>query len=315
MATFCPGRTPKWKSRLRSPPNYGDAGGPSGRHGPPDRWWRGGTRPLPSKIAIQSQAMPADTGYNTHPELPELYDNIPLYNTRSDVDFYVDLCRQAGEALELGCGTGRVLIPAAEAGCVVTGLDQSNIMLARCRAKSDALSVDTRRRITLVEADITRFSLPKTFKLAIAPFRPIQHLTTVGEQLSFLQCVRDHLEPGGRLVFDVFNPNPALLAAEVNPEEIEDTPDLSLTDGRRVRRTYRVVRKNRAEQCNDIELIYYLDGRRIVQSSRLRYFFRFEMEHLLARSGFEVTALYGAFDRTPFVDGSPEMIFTVTPIS
>src|SRR5215472_533971 len=99
--------------------------------------------------------MPADTGYNTHPELPELYDRIPLYNSRPDVDFYVDLCRQAGKALELGCGTGRILIPAAEAGCVITGLDQSKSMLARCRAKAATLSDDTRNRITLVEADMT----------------------------------------------------------------------------------------------------------------------------------------------------------------
>ena len=57
--------------------------------------------------------MPSDSGYDGLAELPELYDSIPLYNLRPDVDFYVDLCRQAGEALELGCGTGRVLIPAA----------------------------------------------------------------------------------------------------------------------------------------------------------------------------------------------------------
>ena len=157
---------------------------------------------------------------------------------------------------------------------------------------------------------MTRFSLSRTFKLAIAPFRPIQHLTTVGEQLSFLESVREHLEPGGRFVFDVFNPNLVMLAAENRAEEIEDTPELSLPDGRRVRRTYRVVRKRHAEQCNDIELIYYLDGHRLVQSCPLRYFFRFELEHLLARSGFEVTALYGAFDRSPLGDNSPEMIFT-----
>ena len=259
--------------------------------------------------------MLADSGYNAHPEIPELYDSIPLYNNRNDLDFYIDLCRRAGEVLELGCGTGRVLIPAAQAGCVVTGIDQSKNMLARCGAKAEALSDDTRSGITLVQADIARFRLSRTFKLAIAPFRPIQHLTTVGEQLSFFQCVREHVEPGGRLAFDVFNPSLVRLAAEIDPEEIEDTPELSLPDGRRVRRTYRVVRKHPAEQCNDIELIYYLDGRRIVQSFALRYFFRFELEHLLARSGFEVTALYGAFDRSPFADDSPEMIFTATRIS
>ncbi len=258
--------------------------------------------------------MPSDSGYNAHPELPELYDSIPLYNSRRDVDFYVDLCRQAGEALELGCGTGRILIPAAQARCVVTGLDHSKNMLARCRAKADALSNDTRHRITLVEGDMTRFHLSRTFNLAIAPFRPIQHLTTIGEQLSFLQCVREHLVPGGTLVFDVFNPSLASLAAEVNAEEIEDTPELSLPEGRCVRRAFRMVGKHHAEQCNDIELIYYLDDRRLVQSCRLRYFFRFELEHLLARSGFEVTALHGAFDRSPFADDSPDMIFTATRI-
>jgi hypothetical protein len=55
--------------------------------------------------------------------------------------------------------------------------------------------------------------------------------------------------------------------------------------------------------------IYHVDGRRIVQPLTMRYFFRFELEHLLARSGFEITALYGDFDATPFADNSPEMIF------
>ena len=96
------------------------------------------------------------------------------------------------------CLSQRILIPAAQAGCVVTGLDQSKNMLARCSARADALSNDARDRITLVEGDVTRVHLCRTFKLAIAPFRPIQHLTTVGEQLSFLRCVREHLDPGGR---------------------------------------------------------------------------------------------------------------------
>jgi SAM-dependent methyltransferase len=157
--------------------------------------------------------MSSEIGYDTHPELPELYDHIPSYNLRRDVDFYVDLCRQTGEALELGCGTGRVLVAAAEAGCAVTGLDNSEHMLARCRAKADGLCKLVRDRITLIQADMTNFQLVRTFKLAVVPFRPIQHLATTREQLSFLRCVHQHLQPGGRLVFDVFNPNLALLAA------------------------------------------------------------------------------------------------------
>jgi SAM-dependent methyltransferase len=251
----------------------------------------------------------SETGYYAHPELPELYDHIPMYNSRADVNFYVELCREMGEVLELGCGTGRVLVAAAEAGCAVTGLDNSEHMLARCRAKTDRLCKLVRDRVTLVQADMTDFQLARTFKLAIVPFRPIQHLATTGEQLSFLRCVHQHLQPGGRLVFDVFNPNLALLAAPINPDEIEDTSEFTLPDGRRLRRSFQMLQKRYADQCTDCELIYHLDGRRIVQALTMRYFFRFELEHLLARAGFEVTALYGGFDATPFADNSPEMIF------
>ena len=167
----------------------------------------------------------------------------------------------------------------------------------------------TRDRITLVQGDMTNFRLARTFKLVIAPFRPIQHLATIHKQLGFLRCAHEHLQPGGRLVFDVFNPNLALLAAPISPDEIEDTPELTLPDGRVLRRCFRMLRKRYADQCTDCELIYYLGERRIVQPLTMRYFFHFELEHLLARSGFEVTALYGGFDSAPFTDNSAEMIF------
>jgi|SRR5690349_7571280 len=256
--------------------------------------------------------MSSQTSYDGHLNLPELYDEIPLYNSRRDVDFYLDLCRETGEMLELGCGTGRVLIGAAKTGCSVTGVDNSKHMLARCRAKADVLSSEVRDRIRLIEADMTDFQLSRTFRLITVPFRPIQHLITIKEQLEFLRCVHRHLQPGGRFVFDVFNPNLALLAAPVSPEEIEDTPEFVLPDGHRLRRTFRMLRKRYAEQCTDCELIYYLDDRRIVQPLTMRYFFRFELEHLLARTGFQLVALYGGFDGSAFADNSAEMIFVAT---
>ena len=72
-------------------------------------------------------------------------------------------------------------------------------MLARCGAKTGVLSEDARSRITLVEAELTRFQLGRTFQLAIAPFRPICHLTTVVEHLAFLKCAREHLVPDASL--------------------------------------------------------------------------------------------------------------------
>ncbi len=253
-------------------------------------------------------------GYNVRTELPELYDHIPLYRDRKDVAFYVDLCRAAaGEVLELGCGTGRVVIPAAEAGCIITGLDQSGFMLDRCRAKLLARAPDVQKRVTLVEANMTNFTLDRSYGLATVPFRPLQHLVSVEEQLAFLTCVHRHLEPGGKLALDVFYPHLPTLTSPVNSEEIEDTPEVTLADGRRMRRTYRLTAKHLAAQTNDVELIYYVQdpagtATRIVQAFPLRYFFRFELEHLLARAGFQVQDLFGSLDRSPFTDSSTEMI-------
>ncbi len=255
-----------------------------------------------------------NANYNAHPEIPELYDHVPLYRDRKDVAFYVVLCRAAqGEVLELGCGTGRLLIPAVEAGCTITGLDQSGFMLDRCRSKLGVLPVEVQKRVTLVEADMTNFSLGRTFALVTVPFRPLQHLVSIEEQLGLLACAHRHLAPGGKLALDVFHPHLTTLAAPLNLEEVEDTADVALADGRRLRRTFRVTAKHRAEQRNDIELIYYLQDpsgatTRIVQAFPMRYYFRFELEHLLARSGFEITGLFGDFDRSPFTDSSPEMI-------
>jgi SAM-dependent methyltransferase len=255
-----------------------------------------------------------NTNYDAHPEIPELYDHIPLYRDRKDVAFYVDLCRGAGgEVLELGCGTGRILIPAAEAGCTITGLDQSGFMLDRCRAKVHTLAPEVQKRVTLVEADMANFSLGRTFALVTVPFRPLQHLVSVEEHLGLLACVHRHLAPGGKLALDVFHPHLTTLAEALNLEEIEDTAEVALPDGRRIRRTFRVTAKYRAEQRNDIELIYYVQDpagntARLVQAFPMRYFFRFEIEHLLARAGFELQYLFGNFDRSPFTDSSPEMV-------
>src|SRR5213594_3268239 len=81
----------------------------------------------------------------------------------------------------------------------------------------------------------------------------------------------------------------------------------------------RVAAFHRAEQRSDVEMIFVIthrDGRqeRLVFAWPLRYFFRYEVEHLLARCGFQVTAQYGDFDRSPIRDESPEMIFVAEAV-
>ena len=75
-------------------------------------------------------------GYEDQPFVAEFYDYNPAYAARPDLDSYLSLARAApGPVLGLGCGTGRVLIPTAAAGCRIVGLDLSEYMLARCREK------------------------------------------------------------------------------------------------------------------------------------------------------------------------------------
>lgn len=243
------------------------------------------------------------------------YELIPLSKDRRDLEFYLGYARQAsGRVLELGCGTGRILLALAAAGLEVVGLDLSEAMLAKCREKLQAQPAEVQRRARLLHGDMTDFNLGERFALVIIPFRPFQHLLGVEQQLACLGSIARHLAPKGRLVFDVFQPDLRRLHDSVYRQETDEVPERTLADGRRFRVTSRVLAFRRAEQINEVELIYHItspDGReeRIVEPLTLRYFFRYELEHLLARGSFRVMEVFGDFDKSPLRDDSPEMIF------
>jgi SAM-dependent methyltransferase len=252
--------------------------------------------------------------------LAELYDLMPSYAGRGDVEFYAECARQAGgPVLELACGTGRVLIPLARAGCEMVGLDLSEHMLARCRDKLAAEAEEVRDRVRLVEGDMTDFDLGQRFALVTTPFRPFQHLLEVEQQLNCLRGANAHLVRGGRLVLDLFQPDPGKLSDPARTAEAVDAADVPMPDGRMFTRSHRIAAFHPAQQYNDVELIYDItnaDGNveRVVHAFPFRYFFRYEVEHLLARAGFRVVELYGSFDRSPLADESPEMIFVADSV-
>jgi SAM-dependent methyltransferase len=219
----------------------------------------------------------------------EFYDHVVPYRERSDVAFFVEAAKETqGPVLEVGCGTGRVLIPTARAGIDIVGLDLSNHMLAVCRERLLDEPEEVQSRVRLVQADMRSFALPQSFRLVTLPFRPFQHLETVADQLSCLACIHHHLDKGGRLVLDLFNPSLAYLTSDTLGQEIGEEPEFSMPDGRRVIRRAKIVARDYFNQVNQVELIYYIthpDERqeRLVHAFPMRYLFRFEAEPIMTR--------------------------------
>lgn len=231
----------------------------------------------------------------------------PAYSGRdADAAFYRSLAQETGSpVLEIGCGTGRVLLPIAQDGLDCVGLDGSPAMLDALRAKQPPPN------LRLVAAPMQDFDLgPERFRLIFAAFRPLQHLYTPEDQLACLAAVRRHLAPGGLFAFDVFQPDLARLA---RAEEAEYEEDRFLDGDDEIVRLA-TIRRDLATQTQDVAIRFERrrDGVAIgseVERFRMRWYHRYELEHLLARAGFAVVALFGDFDRRLFDRDAPEMVF------
>ena len=256
--------------------------------------------------------------YYLDPSVADGYDAdiLPLRDiVRDDISFYVGLAREAParghSVLELACGTGRVTLPIAAAAVPVLGLDRSPAMLDVARRKA-AGAANPR----WIEADMADFRLDERFGLVIIPFRSFLLLATVAEQKACLRCVHDRLVEGGRLALNLFNPDLVMMASWLGTERprLEQTDEQRLAGAQRrqswVSRRYLTAGQEIDEQRIDEEL-----GdddaivSRVSRNLRLRYVFRYEVEHLLALCGFEVEALHGWFDGRPFADDSAEMVW------
>lgn len=233
-----------------------------------------------------------------------LYDEI--YADRvADVQFYVEIARRfPGPVLEVGCGTGRVLIPAVRAGATILGFDLCEERVALCRAKLARESSEIQSRSSVCVADVLTCDLGTNFGVATMPFRSFQSLITVEQEKQALSNIRRHLRVDGYLVLDVFNPSIPLLADSSALREFEEIAISDHRSGSITRLSYRVLSRDYFLQTEDFEETIYreLAGQSQSETRRMtmRYIFRYELEHLLTVTGFTVEEIYGDFDFSPF---------------
>jgi SAM-dependent methyltransferase len=223
-----------------------------------------------------------------------------------DLAFWLDLAtKQLGPILELGCGSGRIFIPLAQAGRRVVGLDNDPGMLALLK---DHLPPEFGQNALVIQADFTRFHLACSFGLIFMACNTYSTLSPDGRR-STLDCVRRHLQPGG--VFAASLPNPDWLRnlPARSPVEVEEIFPHPL-DGEPVQ-VSSAWRRNQREFILDWYYDHLLpDGTVERLAVQLKHGLTPVEDYLeeVRLAGFSQVQTFGGFDRSPFTGEGPELI-------
>ncbi len=237
--------------------------------------------------------------------IARFYDAI-YARVRDGVDnrFFLDeIARAGGKVLEIGVGTGRIFAEARRNGADIYGLDVSRCMIEKLKEK---IPPEDQGRLWIQNA--AAMQLPVNFSLVIAPFRVLSHLITVEDQIECLNRVWEHLEPGGRFIFDLFVPNLSMLITGIqNLQDFEGEYE----PGRRLRR---IVSMNAdlIRQISHVTMECMWDEGGTERSASwtfdMRFYFRYELEHLVRLSKLTLETIYGDYERGALVEGSKDFV-------
>jgi ubiquinone/menaquinone biosynthesis C-methylase UbiE len=241
-----------------------------------------------------------------------------------DVEFYTGLAIKAGgPVLELGCGTGRITLPIAEAGVEIVGVDLSHDMLAIAHRKLAAAHADVRARVQLVQGDMRDMDLGQQFPLVMIPYRAFLHLLTPEDEHAALRTIYRHLVPGGRLALNIFDPRLDLIVAHTGPlgSAIKQFGEVLVhpESGNPIMVYDTRVFDLERQLLQEYRILEEIDGEgRVVDKHyaplTLRYIYRYEMQYLLERCGFEIEALWGDWQRGPFRYGGEQIWLVRRPM-
>lgn len=237
----------------------------------------------------------------------------PLYSAHhsrytEDLPFWLGLAARQGEPiLELGCGTGRVLIPLAQAGYLAVGLDNDLEMLRFLRLRLEAC---LQPQPLLFATEMSAFHLQRRFALILSPCNTWSTLDASQRRVT-LQRIVEHLLPGGLLAFSVPAPDllmslPARSEAEI--EEIYQHPQ----DGNPVQ----VSSGWRRTKGHFIVTWHYdhllEDGRVERMVATVRHELTPVQGYIdeICAAGMKVEAVYGDYDGSPYTVEAQNLILT-----
>lgn len=271
---------------------------------------------------MPSNSSPSPAPSDPHLRYAQLYDSF-VPDWPGEVDFYRRLAAQVKAAghsvLEVACGTGRISLRLAENGASLIAIDHSPEMLSVARAKS----IDPNNPRWL-KADMRSFDLStllrpnETIELVLVTGHAFQYMLTPADQLACLERISACLAPGGLLVIHLDHQDVTWLgdlrgdlAGMYEPGEVFVDP----LSGHHVQPTrawaYEPSTQTAAVHTHWYE--YDADNKLVTQWEtgpvHLHCVFRFEMEHLLARAGYQIEEVYGDFYANPLHDDSTEMIW------
>jgi SAM-dependent methyltransferase len=236
---------------------------------------------------------------------PLVYD---LQLGAPDEDFWVALCREAGgPVLELGCGTGRMVLPLARAGLEVVGVDLSEPMLRVARSRLAEEPEEVRRRVRLRHGDM-RERVPGAFGCAIIPVGTFTLLLTKEDQRRTVRAVHDALREGGLFVVHLPVSVDRGKRKAVQHDPVRCTsPDGTLDFSQQLSLAFD------AKGYLGTKTTTYTFHRpahlgTVVERMRFRTGSREEIEALLHEAGFMTEHVWGGNDRRPLEEDSRMMI-------